>query len=806
MPIPKRLCVVAVFLMLATPIWARQTIDFNHDWRFFRPADAEAHSIDLAPASSAFADGAWDLVTVPHTVRLEPFDASGGRNYQGVCWYRKHFTPDSASQGQKLLLLFDGAMQVADVYLNGKKIFTHYGGYLPFTIDITAAVQFGSDNVLALRLDNSDNPEVPPGKLQNALDFCYFGGLYRQVHLDVLDRLHVSDVMLAGKPAGGGVFVSFPSVSKEAAVVQVQTEVINENSDAKPATVLQELLDSSGKVIATDSADVSLAAGQAKTATQRLNVSSPSLWHPEHPYLYTLRTTISHAGKPTDEQQTHIGIRTFNFDAQHGLTINGEKFVSLGANRHQDHPYVGYALSPETQYRDAVKLREAGFTSIRSHYPQDPAFVDACDKLGMLLIVSNPGWQFAGDAVFDQRVYQDAREMIRRDRNHACVILWEAQLNESNNRNLYPTLQKIVHEEYPFDPCYSAGDSVGGADWDVVYLRNNGSKPGWIREIGDQVDNWSDQQSRSRVARGWGETAQLVQAWSHVDAINRGYTGGGGGGRGAPTTTPSVANDRATGIDLWAGIDAYRGYHHQAFLGAPIDLFRIPKFDMYFFQSQRPPQVHIDGISDGPMVFIANYATFQSPTMVTVFSNCQQVRLSQNGVEVATQKPMPGYALPHAPFSFKVGQFSQDQTTMFMTGVARPGTRVGELKAEGIIDGKVVATYTIRAPGVPAKLRIEADLCGQNLVADGNDWIRIHAYVCDARGTTHPYANDEITFAVEGEGQIIDDARIHANPIRAEAGIATALVRSTEHAGNVTIRATAFGLTPAEMTIQSAAK
>jgi beta-galactosidase len=793
------LLLIAVALLAKTmPAFAdRSTFSFNQGWRFFRPEEGspgQHDTVDDSHAAPAFNDANWETVTVPHTVRLEPYDASGGRNYQGVAWYRRHFQPLDNWKGQRLLLRFGAAMQVADVWINGKHLTTHYGGYTPFTLDIT--VTFGTDNVLALRLDNSDNPEVPPGKAQNKLDFTYFGGLYRDVHLDVVDPLHVSDVMLANKPAGGGIFVSFPTVAKEAATVQVQTDVQNEYTDTRTATVLQELRDADGAVVATAKVDIQIPAGADQTPKQLLQVTNPKLWHPEHPNLYTLRTTISQAGHITDTINTRVGIRTFRFDAQNGLLINGEKFVSLGANRHQDHPYVGYALSDNAQYRDARKLREAGFTSIRSHYPQDPSFVDACDELGMLLIVSNPGWQFVGNQLFARRAYQDARDMIRRDRNHPCVILWEAQLNESINTALFPTLQALVHEEFPFDPCYTAGDTIkrrasaetqSAADWDLVYGEGPHNAV-WIRETGDVVDNWTDQQSRSRVARGWGETPMLVQAWSHATQFNQAFARNG---------------HRLAGLDLWAGVDAYRGYHHQPFLGAPIDLFRLPKFDYYMFASQRPPEVHVPGIDDGPMVFIANFATYQSPTMVTVFSNCEEVRLLQNGTEVSTQKPTRNYALPHPPFTFKVGQFSDEQSTLYMTGVARPGTRVGELKAEGLIGGKVVATYTVHAPGTPTSLVLKADPAGRDLQTDGNDWIRIHAYVCDARGTTHPFADDEITFTIEGEGQIIDDPRIKANPVRAEAGIATVLVRSTPHAGAIMVRATAFGLKPAEVRLQS---
>ena len=233
---------------------------------------------------------------------------------------------------------------------------------------------------------------------------------------------------------------------------------------------------------------------------QRLEVKQPALWHPYHPSLYVLHTVVSSDHGPADDVRTRLGIRTIRFDKDQGLFINGEHFISIGANRHQDHPYVGYALSPEAQFRDARKLRDAGMTSFRSHYPQDPAFMDACDELGILAIISNPGWQFMGDDLFKERVLQDAREMVRSYRNCASAILWEAQLNETDNRPVAIQLQNIVHEEYPGDQCYAAGDRVrnlqGFNGWDVDYSGNNGSKPLWVREWGDQVDNWTDQQSR----------------------------------------------------------------------------------------------------------------------------------------------------------------------------------------------------------------------------------------------------------------------------------------------------------------------
>ncbi|HMB95382.1 MAG TPA: glycoside hydrolase family 2 TIM barrel-domain containing protein, partial [Tepidisphaeraceae bacterium] len=738
---------------------------------------------------------------LPHSVRLDPLNASGGKNFQGVCWYRKTLHAPQQWREKMIYLHFEGAMQVAEVWLNGQKIASHHCGYTPFTIDITRSLRIGTvENILLVRLDNSDNPHVPPGKPQAELDFSYFGGLYRNVTLEVMDRLHIVDPILANKVAGGGIFVTYPEVAADSAIVRVLTDVQNEHQDDKPCTVRQEIIDNNGQVIARESNVQTIPAGAEATFTHNLRVVNPKLWHPNHPHLYTLRTIVLDGSRAVDDQITRIGIRHIEFDRDRGLLINGEKFLSLGANRHQDHPYVGYALPDSAHWRDVKKLREAGLTSFRSHYPQAPAFMDACDEFGMLTIVSNPGWQFVGERDFQDRAVQNAREMVRRDRNRPSVILWEAALNESDNKTIGAALQQAVHEEFPGDQCCTGGDHEPGfkwrgqSGWDVEYLRNDGSKPYWIREWGDHVDNWSDQQSANRVARGWGELPMLMQVGSHLHRMDQILVEHQG----------SSSGERLAGACLWAGIDCQRGYHHQPFYGGILDLFRLPKFDYYFFQSQRDPQLHVAGLNDGPMVFIANFATFFSPTIVTIFSNCEQVRLLQDGKEIATQKPDAGHRIAHPPFTFRVGRFAEEKSTMYMSGAPDANTPP-QLEAHGIINGKVVAKHVVRPPGVAAKLMLEADLCGRSLLADEADWVRVHARVCDARGTVCPFADDLIHFETQGEGKIISHPEIGANPMRAEAGIATALLRSTGRAGKIIVRATSFGLIDSEIEIEAVA-
>jgi beta-galactosidase len=774
---------------------ARAVLSMNQGWQFFRP-DAFSAS---ASGTSGFPakDAEWAPATLPHTVRLEPRDVSGGQNYQGVCWYKRVFNAQQEWRDRIVYLKFQGAMQVADIWLNDVHLSTHYGGYLPFTVDITKAVRFNKENLLVVRLDNADNAEVPPGKPQSELDFCYFGGLYRSVDLEVLEPLHITDPILADRVAGGGILVTYPEVAEDASTVQVQTEVANESDVRRECTIAQVLIDADGNAAGTTAQTVSLEARAVQAITQKIQVRNARLWHPENPQLYWLHTAVSEGGRVTDDQKTRIGIRSIRFNTEQGLLINGQPFFSLGANRHQDHPYVGYALPASAHYRDAYKLREAGFTSYRSHYPQDPGFMDACDELGMLAIVSNPGWQFVGDDVFKKRVYQDAREMIRRDRNRPSVAIWEAALNETDNSSVAAELYRIVHEEFPHPECYAAGDPIhrkveGFDGWDVEYVGNPHTKPdrpSWVREWGDQVDNWVDQQGRVRVSRSWGEEPMLVQASSHMLSMDR--------LRGSEF--------KPAGADLWSGIDAARGYHHQPFLGAPLDMFRLPKFDYYMFQSQRPPIKNSARAGSGPMVFIANYGTFQSPLSVIVFSNCEQVRLIQDGKPIATQEPDAGYSVPHPPFTFKVGEFSSTRSMLFanpttQSGITQP---VGQLVAEGLIGGKVAATHTIQSPGVPTQILLQLDTCGVDPVADGADWVRLYAHICDARGTTYPFGDDMVRFSAEGEGSIIGDEKIYANPLRAEAGIATALVRTSGVAGPIIVHAASPGLKQATIQFES---
>ncbi|NOU75486.1 DUF4982 domain-containing protein [Paenibacillus sp. LMG 31458] len=807
----------------------RRTVNFNRNWKFIRE--------DISGAEQKrFADEGWETVCLPHTPRIESLHID--MQFQGICWYRKHFALDEADKGKKIFVEFEAAMHEAYVWINGKLKLNHKGGYLPFTIDISNDVDFGGANVIAVRLDNRNNGSIPPGKPLESLDFSYFGGLYRNVHLHVTEKLHVTDAVYAGEPAEGGIFVKYAEVSQASATVNVQTHVLNEHESAKKAKIVTTLLDKQGRQVeTTESLIETVMAGEAHTFVQTLTIRKPQLWHPDTPYLYTLQTKIVEDGHTADEIRTRIGIRTISFSKEGGFAINGDSLVIRGTNRHQQFPYIGNAASDNAHYRDAKKLKEAGFNFVRlGHYPQAPAFLDACDELGLMAVEPVPGWQYCEEGEFQNIVRQNIRDMIRRDRNRPCVIMWEVSLNETYPGRMGATdeffheCHLIAHEEYPGDQMFTSGDTMGRENpayvgFDVPYTLWNDEtlsrpleevlpdKGGFDREYGDY--EFGGHESASRVTRGAGEQKQLLQAWNYQWSLNR-----------------NRGNRWSLGDASWVGIDHNRGCYPQLAECGALDTFRLPKLVYYFYQSQRRAEIVHEHAESGPMVYIANYWTERtSPTKVVVFSNCDEVELFVNGKSVSARKPDQG---PDTEYGERVTGYEVDywltdeeqhkwkdacvqgktdagdmkvflhdggncrnlaQAPFTFTGVAYAP---GDLKAIGRIGGKEAAEHVVRTPLEPDTLSLRIDMSGKELSADGADFVFIYAEIKDANGTVVPYACDKVLFDINGPAVIVGE-----NPVRAEAGIATVLLQAGETPGEITVLALAKGVKLAAIKLTS---
>lgn len=766
----------------------REVYSMNPAWRFHKGAMEGAETKE-------FNDKDWTVVSLPDGIEYLPTEASGCINYQGEVWYRKHFTPDAALKGKKLFLHFEAIMGKSKVFVNGKLLTEHFGGYLPVIADVTDVLDWNGDNVIAVWADNSDDPSYPPGKAQDVLDYTYFGGIYRDCWLIAHNNVFITDPNYENEVAGGGLFVAFGKVSDALAEVQLKIHVRNATKNPFSGQVEYMLLQPDGTEVARLSDKIQVKAGRATTVSDRMPVKQPMLWTPSTPTLYNLLVRVlDKEGNVIDGYRRRIGIRSIEFKGKDGFFLNGRPYGKplIGANRHQDFAVVGNAVANSIHWRDAKKLKDVGMEIIRNaHCPQDPAFMDACDELGLFVIVNTPGWQFWNDAPeFAQRVYSDIRNVVRRDRNHPSVWLWEPILNET----WYPAdfaknTRDIVDAEYPYPYCYSGSDSEArGHENFPVYFAHpanmqdaskeiDPTKTYFTREWGDNVDDWSSHNSPSRVARNWGEQPMRVQAQHYACPYY-------------PVTSYDVLYKQSpqhVGGCLWHSFDHQRGYHPDPFYGGLMDVFRQPKYSYYMFMAQRPAVKNDRNAGSGPMVYIAHEMTPFSGKDVTVYSNCDEVRLTFNkGGKTYTYKKdknRPGMPSPVITFP---------DVYDFMVDKAFSRTQKQDdvyLLAEGLIDGKVVATHKVVPARRPEKILLWMDNEGTDLKADGSDFVTVVAAVADKNGNIKRLNNYNIRFSIEGEGRLLGGPGVLANPVPVKWGTAPVLVQSTLKPGKIRITA-----------------
>ena len=802
----KKITFSILFVWLSLSLWAarqpefstagffrldnsgREVYSMNPAWRFHKGAMEGAETKE-------FNDKDWTVVSLPDGIEYLPTEASGCINYQGEVWYRKHFTPDAVLKGKKLFLHFEAIMGKSKVFVNGKLLTEHFGGYLPVIADVTDVLDWNGDNVIAVWADNSDDPSYPPGKAQDVLDYTYFGGIYRDCWLIAHNNVFITDPNYENEVAGGGLFVAFGKVSDALAEVQLKIHVRNATKNPFSGRVEYMLLQPDGTEVARLSDKIQVKAGRATTVSDRMPVKQPMLWTPSTPTLYNLLVRVlDKEGNVIDGYRRRIGIRSIEFKGKDGFYLNGRPYGKplIGANRHQDFAVVGNAVANSIHWRDAKKLKDVGMEIIRNaHCPQDPAFMDACDELGLFVIVNTPGWQFWNDAPeFAQRVYSDIRNVVRRDRNHPSVWLWEPILNET----WYPAdfaknTRDIVDAEYPYPYCYSGSDSEArGHENFPVYFAHpanmqdaskeiDPTKTYFTREWGDNVDDWSSHNSPSRVARNWGEQPMRVQAQHYACPYY-------------PVTSYDVLYKQSpqhVGGCLWHSFDHQRGYHPDPFYGGLMDVFRQPKYSYYMFMAQRPAVKNDRNAGSGPMVYIAHEMTPFSGKDVTVYSNCDEVRLTFNkgGKTYAYKKDKNRPGMPSPVITFP-------DVYDFMVDKAFSRTQKQDdvyLLAEGLIDGKVVATHKVVPARRPEKILLWMDNEGTDLKADGSDFVTVVAAVADKNGNIKRLNNYNIRFSIEGEGRLLGGPGVLANPVPVKWGTAPVLVQSTLKPGKIRITA-----------------
>ena len=782
---------------------------FDADWRFLRgdATGAEVPSLD---------DSQWRVLDVPHDWSIEdlppkegsrrvgPFDPDESQNGKftgntigGIGWYRKHFAVNEF--GRQVAVRFDGVYMNPEVWLNGHRLGEHPHGYTSFEFDLTPYLNPpGQDNVLAVRVRNEGRNSR-----------WYSGsGIYRHVWLTTTHPIHV--------PLWG-LFVTTPKASKGKAVVKISADVRNASAAAANVLVRAQVRDASGRVVGSAQTSLLLGAGKTAPSVQIIAVPSPKLWSPDAPNLYAADVQIVAAGKPVDTVSTTFGIRRIEVDAEHGFRLNGESIKLKGACVHHDNGPLGAAAIDRAEERRVELLKANGFNAIRcAHDPPSPAFLDACDRLGMLVI----------DEVFDQwniskehcdqdyhRFFKDwsSRDlaaMVLRDRNHPSVVLWSVGNEIPEQFRDGATGARLRKEVLALDTTRPITQAVC-TDWGkVVKNWDNLSDPAFphldVAGYNYLPEKYEGDHARvpDRVILTTESLPKdLLQYWSVVekhpyvigDFVWSGidYLGESGVGHNY------LSNQKESWFMPWPWFDAWCGDLDICGFKKPQSFYR----DVVWRRSPIEMFVHApipQGLTE-KLTWWGWPEEAQSWSwpgqegkllQVSVYSRCGRVRLVLNGRVIGEQpvseatKLAAKFEVPYEP---------------------------GELKAFGLDrSGKVVAETRLKTAGPARALKLTADRA--SIRGDRNDLAYVTVEVVDASGQRVPNAKIPMRFAVSGVGELAaqgsgvpnEPASFRALERETFQGRCLAILRPLGgKPGTITLRAMAEGLQPAEVNVEA---
>ena len=758
---------------------SRIRTSIDRDWRFVMTdvPGGQAEEYDDSSWAAVRVPHDWTVDCLPDRVHFVPqFRVAGHLEWMSdsflpktIGWYRRHLTLPEAWRQRRIYLEFEGVFRNCTVWVNGRQAGQHLWGYPGFVLDITPLVRFGdAGNVLAVRVDSTECEGW----------WCEGSGIYRHVWLQAVEPLHVEP---------WGTFLATPQVSEARAAVAASTTVRNAGPGEARAVLQTTILDAAGAAVAAGRCDIAVPAGGVGQFRQELAVDSPRLWSPQEPNLYRAVTAIHADGRTVDDCQTTFGIRWYEFTADRGFFLNGLRLQIRGANIHHDFGGLGTALPDRANGKTVEVLKEMGCNALRpGHIAAAPALMDACDRLGMLLFAETRYLPLAGP----EETTPPLLEMIRRDRNHPCILLWTLGNTGGEPhgcRHMTDRLQALHDAARRADPTRPTSVALeGNADanengfamvTDLVGY-NGGGMNGK-----DDLDHQRYPQRRIHIseyagrlgARGVYRHSATEYRTPYISSAGKAYKMRGNyfdqynlcKGHEAHWAHISERPWLPGGL-MWAGIE-YRGeaagWPTVNSQYGPFDICRFRK-DLYYYYKQE--------WCNEPMVHAFPHWTWPGREGQTInvwcYSNCDEVELSLNGTSLGRK---PAQRLEHLEWSVPY----------------EPGV----LSARGIKGGHVLCRQDIPTAGLPVALRAEADRT--TLAADACDLSFVTLSVHDGHGVFVPTADNFIKVTVEGRGRLLGmcsgDPRSHElarSPVmRAFNGLLLATVQSDEQPGPITL-------------------
>lgn len=737
-----RSCIQGSVVLASKPLWG--VAQREHQSSFHSGPSQLEYSMDQdwlfggrvgeLSGNGAASDASFEKITLPHCVAKLSWQDWDPALWEDVWVYRRHFTLPPEFAHRRVFVNFDAAMVTAEVTINGISLPEHKGGYLPFTYEITQALEDG-ENVLELRVDSRFLNVPPEGSPRGpkAVDYFLPGGIIRGARIFAVPQAYISDVF--AKPV---------DVLKRGRRVEIKCSV-NSAADVSQVAHLEARIIDGSKTVGKVTTEFAVAAGNVDVVMAMKELEEVQLWDVDGPKLYDVVVTLKLAGHPIHEYRTRIGFREAKFTVD-GFFLNGRRLRLFGLDRHELYPYVGYAMSARTMRLDAEIIKNEFHCNVVrcSHYPQSPAFLDACDELGLMVWEETPGWQYIGDAAFQEQVVQNVEDMILRDRNRPSVVIWGVRVNESrNDPALYSrttALAKSLDNSRP-DSGSMTGFGSWKTDWqedvysmDDYHALPDGSLgiypplPGIPYMLSETVGQ------RTYTAKGFGNIyrrgadpeVQYKQALYHAQA-----------------------HDKALGYPRFCGVIAWCAYEY----GSPMnsykgvkypgvaDIFRVPKLGASFYQAQVSPDVR-------PVITPNFYWDFGKATPhgpgkhVAIFSNCEHLELSIDGKPYTT-------AMPDRK-NFPNIRFAPSFVDLELDGQSHP-----ELRIDGFVAGRKVLSRSFSSNPNEDRFVVEED--SRFVDGDGIDSVRVVLQVTDRFGAPRLFAEGDVSFNLDGPGILVGD-------------------------------------------------
>jgi len=714
----------------------RLILPMNRNWRYSRAVVEGGHAKE-------FDDSKLDRIVIPHTNNPLPWHGFDEKTYEFVSLYRRRFKLPPAAKGKHVFVDFEGVMAASTVWLNGTRLGEYKGGYTPFSFELTPYLDFDGENVLAVDVDSSERPDIPPFGYE--IDYLTFGGIYREVSLRAVPVTFIENI--AVRP--NQVLTSSPGVEVVCFIQHLEASQGSLSVDV-------ELLDGD-RVLAKASRQLPSSGPANEPVAQSVHfdgLKGISLWDLEKRNLYSARVRLRRGTQLLDEDSRRFALREAQF-TDHGFELNGKVIKLRGLDRHQTFPWVGQAMPGRAQRRDADILRNKLKCNIvrTSHYPQSRHFLDACDEMGLLVLEEIPGWQHIGDAAWKDISVDNVRRMVRRDWNHPSIILWGVRINESkDDHDFYTRTNALAHQ---LDPTRQ----TGGIRYfqqsefleDVFTMNDFGfplKPPNHSRYLNTEfVGHTYPTKTIDQVERLTEHTLRHARIHDQL-ASNPQYAGGVGW----------CAFDYNTHGNFGSGDRIC--YHGVT------DIFREPKPAAGFYKSQCDPS---DEIVLEPAFHWARGDASVGFSKAVVCSNCDHLKFYIDDkliAEVDPDRKQFAY-LKYAPFVLEMGQLFH---------------KWGDLRIEGYIQGKLVITKKLSGGGVDTKFLLLPD--DTELIADGADSTRVVLRVTDEFGAVRPFANEAIRFELEGPARLVGD-----NPFSLIGGTGAIWIRAQESPGKVTLKA-----------------